>query len=66
MLRKYVKIPMEIIDQIFSQIINHQCEQGHKWCFDINTGHRYNRNKISFLTNMDENRLSVYLGKDRT
>jgi len=48
----FEKLPTEIIDQIFLQIINHRCEQGHKWCFKVNNKHRYNRNRISFLTNI--------------
>jgi hypothetical protein len=46
------KLPTEIIDQIFLQILNHKCQQGHKWCFNEYDKHRYNRKRISFLTNV--------------
>lgn len=50
--KTFGNLPVEIIEQIFLQIINHKCKQGHKWCFNIKTGHRYNRNRISILTNV--------------
>src|SRR5436190_1191584 len=48
--KSFEKLPIEIIEQIFLQIINHQCKRGHKWCFNENDKHRYDRNKIQFLT----------------
>lgn len=48
--KSFENFPIEIIEQIFLQIINHQCKRGHKWCFNENDKHRYDRNKIHFLT----------------
>src|SRR5436190_9386624 len=50
--KSFGKLPIEIVEQIFLQIIDHKCQQGHKWCFNIKTGHRYNKNRISILTNV--------------
>jgi|SRR6185369_7654363 len=50
--KSFEELPIEIIEQIFLQIIDHKCQQGHKWCFNIKTGHRYNKNRISILTNV--------------
>ena len=48
--KSFGKLPIEIVEQIFLQIIDHKCRQGHKWCFNENDKHRYDRNKIQFLT----------------